>query len=89
MKVQIGSEVVNGHSVEIGVATWDDGNNCRSVRNRYLTASGGFSPHSSSEIPIEDLVPILCFVAQNDALSVADCAEIIQALGASIGRQHP
>ncbi|MBL8600479.1 MAG: hypothetical protein JNK72_01000 [Myxococcales bacterium] len=75
----------NGHSVEVGAATWDA--NARSVRNRYTTASGGFSPRSSSEVPMGDLAPMIELVAENDELSVADCARIIKALSESIVRQ--
>jgi hypothetical protein len=43
----------NDHKIEFGAATWDK--NSVSVRNRYPTSTGGFSPRSSSEIPIEDV----------------------------------
>jgi hypothetical protein len=66
-------------------ATWNSKD--RSVRNRYQTASGGFSPHSSSEVPVGDLVPMLELVAKYDELSVAQCASIIGTLSASILRQ--
>ena len=85
MKVEQGIDLGKGHSVEIGAATWDAKD--RSVRNRYQTASGGFSPHSSSEVPVGDLVPMLELVAKCDELSVAQCARIINALSASILRQ--
>ncbi len=45
-----------GHKIEFGKASWD--NTKTSIRNRYPTSTGGFSPRSSSEIPIDDL-PIL------------------------------
>jgi hypothetical protein len=85
MKVDQEEDLGNGHRIEIGEATWGGGD--RSVRNRFETSTGGFSPHSSSEIPMHDLVPILQFIAQHDELSIAECAEIVSALSASIRRQ--
>jgi len=61
----------------------------RSIRNRWDGPTGHFSPHSSSEVSIEDLVPMLRFAAQHDELSTAECADIIAALAQSIKRQHP
>lgn len=85
MDVTARTPVVNGHSVEIGAATWNK--NETSVRNRYVTANGGFSPRSSSEIPVGDLTRIIEWVAEHDELSVRDCAAIINALAASVQRQ--
>ncbi|AUX46996.1 uncharacterized protein SOCE26_085070 [Sorangium cellulosum] len=85
MKVQHAQDLGNGHSIEIGAATWDPSD--RSVRNRYQTASGGFSPHSSSEIPVDDLVPLIEFLAKHDELSIEQCAKVINALSVSILRQ--
>jgi hypothetical protein len=77
-----------GHIIEIGESTWDP-QNARSIRDRWPTATGGFSPHSSSEVPMTSLVPMLSFAAQHDELSAAQCADIIAHLAASIKRQHP
>lgn len=49
-----------GHKIEFGKASWDETKT--SIRNRYPTSTGGFSPRSSSEIPIEDL-PVLIIEA--------------------------
>jgi hypothetical protein len=87
LKVQYQTNLGNGHSVELGQGTWDSA--ARSIRNRYETANGGFSPRSSSEIPIDDIVDMVKFVSKYDELSAAQCAEIIQALAESIQRQHP
>jgi butyrate kinase len=86
MEVEHRTHLGHGHSVELGRATWNL-ETSRSIRNRYETSNGGFSPRSSSEIPIGDLVPMVKFAAQHDELSPAQCADIIQALAASIERQ--
>lgn len=85
MNVQHILQLGNGHSIELGEATWD--NNARSVRSRYKTSTGGFSPRSSPETPIYDLVPMLQLVAKHDELSPVECAEIISVLAESIKRQ--
>jgi hypothetical protein len=87
MKVKYNSPKVGGHSIEIGEATWDSTD--ISIRNRYETSTGGFSPRSSSEFPIHDLVPLATFAAKHDQLSAAQCAEMIIELAASIKRQNP
>jgi len=74
-----------GHLIEFGSSTWDP--KSTSVRNRYLTSSGGFSPHSSSEIPLEDFEPIGVEIANRDLLNPGTCARIIQALANSVARR--
>lgn len=89
MNVQRSLNLGNGHLIEIGESTWDP-HNARSIRDRWPSNSpSGFNPHSSSEVPLESLVPMLSFAAQHDELSAAECAEIIAQLAASIRRQHP
>jgi hypothetical protein len=88
MNVQHTMNLGGGHLIETGESTWDPQGE-RSIRDRWPTATGGFSPRSSSEVPMKSLVPMLTFVAQHDELSAADCAEIIAQLAASIKRQHP
>lgn len=87
MNVQHTLNMGGGHLIELGESTWDT--SARSIRDRWPTSTGGFSPHSSSEVPASSLVPMLTFAAQHDELSAAECAEIISALADSIRRQHP
>ncbi len=88
MNVEHSMTVSAGHSIELGASTWNPEGE-RSIRDRWVTASGGFSPRSSSEVPIGSLVPMLTFAAQHDELTASECAEIISALADSIKRQHP
>ena len=88
MNVQHTRDLGGSHHIELGESTWDP-QNARSIRDRWPTTTGGFSPHSSSEVPMSSLVPMLTFAAQHDELSAAECAEIISALADSIRRQHP
>jgi len=85
MRVKDSVPMGNGHSIEFGEATWDP--STQSVRNRYDTPNGRFSPHGSSEIPLSDLVPILTETAKRDLLDIPSAAQIIEALSTSIIRQ--
>lgn len=74
-----------GHSIEFGGATWDG--NEASVRNRYLTADGKFSPHSSSELSLDDLTILIVESAARDIFKIPSIARMLTALSASISRQ--
>ena len=85
MEVRESINLGNGHLIEIGGATWDK--NATSVRNRYPTSTGGFSPRSSSEIPLDDIESLAIAVGERDLLEVSTCARIISTLAASIARR--
>jgi hypothetical protein len=87
MQVTKSKPILNcpGHTIEIGKATWDDQET--SVRNRYPTKTGGFSPRSSSEIPLGDVKEIVSVVADNDLLDPKVLADMIGALSDSLSRQ--
>jgi hypothetical protein len=74
-----------GHTIEIGKATWDDQET--SVRNRYPTKTGGFSPRSSSEIPLGDVKEIVTVIADNDLLTPREITDMIVALSGSLSRK--
>ena len=77
MNVKKTIDLGSGHKIEFGTATWDDDSN--SVRNRYPTSTGGFSPRSSSEIPIEDVAIIVIESIKNGYLSQQEILAIIEA----------
>lgn len=85
MNVRNTIDLGNNHLIEIGEATWNDSE--ISIRNRYPTSNGGFSPHRSSEIPLGDLEPIMVAIAQRDLLDDATTARLIEALAASLARR--
>ena len=76
-----------GHSIEVGQSSWDPSET--SIRCRYDGATGRFSPHGSSELPLHDLQPLLEVAAKNDLLTPHECAAVIEALADSIRRQCP
>ena len=56
-------------------------------RNRYPTSTGGFSPRSSSELPLDDVAELVSVVADEDLYDPKLLAELIGLLAASIKRQ--
>jgi hypothetical protein len=77
MQVQDSVDLGEGHSIEFGQATCNP--MARSVRNRYQTPTGGFSPRSSSEIPIEDIMPLVVETLRRDLVSPEETMRILQA----------
>ncbi len=85
MEVRETIDLGGGHLIEIGGATWEPSHT--SIRNRYPTSTGGFSPRSSSEIPIGDIEPLAIALAERDLLDVSTCARIAAALALSVARR--
>ena len=73
------------HSIEIGKATWDE--DYISIRNRYKTKKGGFSPHSSSELPLNDIQIIVSVVSNEDLLSLKSLQIMMKKILKSMIRQ--
>lgn len=84
MNVQESEDLGNGHFIEFGQSSWDE--NTFSIRNRYPTSTGGFSPHSSSEIPIHDLSILVREAARRDILTRQEMINMIQELADSLDR---
>jgi len=74
-----------GHTIEIGVATWDDQET--SIRNCYLTRPGEFSPRNSNEISLGDVKEIVTVIADEDLLDPRDIADLIAVLSTSLSRR--
>jgi hypothetical protein len=88
MKVRKRKIIGPGHSIEFGKATWDPQE--RSIRNRYATRNGGFSPRSSSELPVGDVEELAVGTAEEDEIDVRGAVRVIRAMLGTIARQtHP
>lgn len=89
MKVEW-TRVVNeesGHAIEIsapGGSSW--GGDQRSIRNRYPTRDGGFSPRSSSEFPTCDLEHLVVAAADNGIVEPDAAVAMISALAQMLAR---
>jgi len=87
MDVEERIEISDRHSIEWGTATWSD--TAGSIRNRYDTESGRFSPRNSSELSFEDLERLVVESGKRDHISPDVAARMIEELAASISRQSP
>ncbi len=76
MKVERTIELGDGHKIEFGKATWNE--NAVSLKNSYPTSNGGFSPSSSSEIPIEDIKVIVKESVKNGYIPNPELIEIAE-----------
>ena len=84
MKVNDKVQISESHSIEFGTSSWNDSD--ASVRDRWTTKTGGFSPRSSSEIPLSSIADIIVETAKRDLLDAPSAARVIEALAASIAR---
>ena len=88
MNVQQSINLGNGHSIEIGVASWCTHDEYQiSIRNRYSTRNGRFNLRASSELALEDLRTLIRTMADFDLLDKGSCADLIGVLAHSIQRQ--
>lgn len=62
MEVLYTERIDDNHSIEIGFSSWNPEE--ISVRNRFNGPDGRFDPHSSSEIPIEDIPALVRLVIE-------------------------
>jgi hypothetical protein len=82
MQVKEKVDLGDGHFIEFGSSTWDETQ--ESIRNRYPTSTGGFSPHSSSEMPLGDLEELILASARHGWIDVATMKRIMEALAGVI-----
>jgi hypothetical protein len=79
------------HEIQIGVSTWTQDNPPRqqsaSIRRAVYSAEGRFSPHGSSEIPIEDMTLLIRTCIQRDRISRQEMEDILADIAASLQRQ--
>ena len=91
MKVQekIKHPSLPNHYIEFGIATWseDDSNPEESIRRAVYNRDGVFSPHGSSEVPIEDIALLTKECIKRDKLSVEEMTELLSEIASSIKRQ--
>lgn len=91
VKDRVTLEEYPNYSIEFGVSSWTqnlpESKQSQSVRNRYDTEDGRFTPHNSSEIPIEDIERIVCECMKRDKISILKISNILREAADSIERQ--
>lgn len=82
---------LDNHEIQIGVSTWTQnnpvGDQTESIRRAVYNEDGIFSPHGSSEIPIEDMALLIRACIQRDRISRQEMLDILNDISASIQRQ--
>jgi hypothetical protein len=74
------------HQIEIGGSSWDPAE--ISIRRRYDNPeSGRFSPHGSSELPLDALEDLIRVASENDILDPTSCSNMITHLAESLARR--
>jgi hypothetical protein len=85
MKVNEVVDYGGGHRIEFGTSSWDDTE--ESVRDRWPTRNGGFSPHSSSEVPLRCVELLAVETLCRDKLGPAATVNILRAAVESLARR--
>lgn len=79
------------HEIQIGVSTWTENSpideQSESIRRAVYNAEGKFSPHGSSEIPIEDMSLLIRACIQRDKITPQEMSDILNDISASMQRQ--
>jgi hypothetical protein len=82
---------LDNHEIQIGISTWTENNpldeQSESIRRAVYNAEGKFSPHGSSEIPIEDMTLLIRACIQRDKISLQEMSDILTDISESIKRQ--
>ena len=80
------------HQMQIGISTWTQNNATAdqsvSIRRAVYNTNGIFSPHGSSEIPIEDMGLLMRACINRDLISPQEMSEIMGDIIASIQRRQ-
>lgn len=83
--------ILENHAIQIGISTWTQNNEVEeqteSIRRAVYNDEGKFSPHGSSEIPIEDMALLIRVCIQRDKISRQEMSDILNDISASLQRQ--
>jgi hypothetical protein len=75
MKVteEINHPNLRNHRIQFGISTWTENDpvnmQTESVRRAVYNSGGTFSPHGSSEIPMEDMLLLICECIKRNKIS--------------------
>lgn len=81
---------LRNHFIQFGISTWTENeqpmNQTESIR-RAVYNNGTFSPHGSSEIPLDEMGMLIRRCFELDKISINEMTEILNAISSSIQRQ--
>lgn len=79
------------HFIQFGISTWteneDESEQTESIRRAVYNEYGKFSPHGSSEIPMEDMTLLIRACIQRDKINIEEMTEILSDITQSLRRQ--
>jgi hypothetical protein len=82
---------LRNHFIQIGISTWTEdelsADRTNSIRRAVYNQEGKFSPHGSSEMPIEDMGMFFRECVIRDLISVDELNIILSEVEASIQRR--
>jgi hypothetical protein len=82
---------LNNHIIQIGISTWTENDpiyeQTESIRRAVYNEEGKFSPHGSSEIPMEDMTLLIRACIQRDRISPQEMTDILNDISVSMQRQ--
>lgn len=79
------------HVIQLGISTWTESRpesqQSMSIRRAVYNDDGKFSPHGSSEIPMEDMGLLIRACLERDNISISEMTQILNEISNSILRQ--
>ena len=82
--------VHDNHFIEFGISTWtqeqDEPNQTESIRRTVYNEDGKFSPHGSSEIPLEEMGFLFRECLRRDRVNIEEMIRVLSEISDSISR---
>lgn len=82
---------LENHFIQFGVSTWteneEEAEQTESIRRAVYNEDGVFSPHGSSEVPIEDMGLLIRACIDRDRIGIDEIANILNSISESLRRQ--
>lgn len=79
------------HFIQFGISTWTENlpesEQEESLRRAVYNQDGVFSPHGSSEIPLNEMGMLFRICLELDKIDIKEMTEVLIEISASIGRQ--
>jgi hypothetical protein len=81
---------LRNHSIQFGISTWTEklakSEQEESIRRAVYNQDGIFSPHGSSEIPLDEMGLLFRRCLELDKISIQEMTEVMDGISASISR---
>lgn len=85
------NENLLNHYIQFGISTWTENEapseQTESIRRAVYNDGGIFSPHGSSEIPMEDMTLLMRACIERDKIEINELTVLLDEISNSIKRQ--